>query len=240
MDITLSGDEVHVWCVPLDQPASRVKQLAYVLSADEQARSERFYLVQERRRFIVSRSLLRVALARYVDVEPNQLQFCYSPRGKPALLDTMAGADLCFNVSHSQELALFAMTYNQAIGVDLEHIRPIVDVQNIADRFFSAHESATLRVLPPSKLLEGFFNCWTRKEAYVKARGEGLSAPLDEFEVSLAPGEPAKLLRIGGDPREASRWVLRGLAPASTYVAALAVEGHVRRLECWYWPGAMF
>ena len=140
---------------------------------------------------------------------------------------------LRFNLSHSQGLALYAVTRGREIGVDLECIRPISDAEQIAERFFSAHENAVFRTIPAHEKPKAFFNCWTRKEAYLKALGDGLARPLDEFDVSLAPGEPAKLLRIEGAPQEASRWSLNRLEPGSGYVAALAVEGYGYQLKCW-------
>jgi 4'-phosphopantetheinyl transferase len=138
-------------------------------------------------------------------------------------------------VSHSQELGLYAITRNRKIGVDLEYIRTAFACEQVAERFFSSQEKATLRSLPPRLKYQAFFTCWTRKEAYIKARGEGLFLPLDQFDVSTIPGEPALLLNTRGDPQEANRWSLRELGPSAGYVAALAVEGHNWRLSCWNW-----
>lgn len=234
--LTVGSDEVHVWCVTLDQTASRVQSLQHTLSPDERRRAERFYFEQDRTRFIICRGLLRTILGGYLGIEPSRLRFCYGPRGKPALAEISGGDTLRFNVSHSHGLALYAVTGGREIGIDLEHIRPIPEALQIAERFFSAHENAVLRTLPTSQKLEAFFNGWTRKEAYIKARGEGLTLPLDQFDVSLAPGEPAALLSTKGDLQEASRWSIQELTPASGYVAALAVEGHSWRLKCWQWP----
>jgi 4'-phosphopantetheinyl transferase len=143
--------------------------------------------------------------------------------------------ELRFNVSHSHGLALYAVTRRRKIGIDIERVRPISGPEQLAARFFSAGENAELCALPEHVKHEAFFNCWTRKEAYVKARGEGLSLPLNQFDVSLNPGEPARLLRVERDPQEAARWSLQGLTPAPGYVAALAVEGHGWRLACWEW-----
>jgi 4'-phosphopantetheinyl transferase len=120
--------------------------------------------------------------------------------------------------------------------VDLECIRPDRSNEQIAEQFFSSLELAALCALPPGLRVEAFFNCWTRKEAYIKARGEGLTLPLDQFDVSLAPGEPAALLYTHDDPKEASRWSLQSLAPRPGYIAALAAEGHGWRIQCWHWP----
>jgi 4'-phosphopantetheinyl transferase len=234
--LALSGDDVHVWRASLDLPAARVQCLQHTLTANELNRAERFYFQKDRERFIVARGLLRGILGRYLDMAPDQLRFCYSPHGKPALVGGSGGDVLRFNLSHSHGLALYAITCNRQVGVDLEYIRPIPEAERIAERFFSAQENAVFRALPQNKRLEAFLNCWTRKEAYIKARGEGLSLPLDQFYVSLASGEPTTLLNIIGDPQEATRWALRKLKPGPGYVAALAVEGHGWRLACWQWP----
>jgi 4'-phosphopantetheinyl transferase len=233
--LALLSDDVHVWCAFLDQPAARAQQLAQTLSADERMRAERFYFERDRKRFIVGRGLLRTILGCYLGIAPNRLQFCYGPRGKPDLAEICGGRKLCFNLSHSQGLALYGITRDRKIGIDLEHIRPISKTEQIAERFFSVRENAVFRALPPSKKQVAFLNCWTRKEAYLKAIGEGLVRSLEQIEVSLAPGEPARLLSIEGDLQSAERWILQELTPALGYVAALVVEGYGWRLKCWQW-----
>jgi len=234
--LALSRDDVHVWRASLELPASRVQSLKHTLAADELSRAERFHFQKDRKHFIVARGLFRAILSRYFDMEPGQLRFRYSPYGKPALATTPGQDTLSFNVSHSHGLALYAITRGREIGVDLERISADLDCEQIAARFFSPRENAVLRALPTELKSKAYFNCWTRKEAYIKARGGGLSLPLDQFDVSLAPGEPAMLLNTSGDRQEATRWSLRALTPGPGYVAALAVEGHGWRFECWQWP----
>ena len=231
----LDNNEVHVWRASLDLTASHVQILQQTLAPDERARAERFYFQKDRAHFIVARGLLRVILGRYLDRPPDQLRFCYNSNGKPALAKEFNRDTLCFNLSHSHGLALFAVTRGRELGVDLERVRPHLADEQIAERFFSPREVAMLRALPTNMRTEAFFNCWTRKEAYIKARGEGLSFPLDQVDVSLAPGEPVALLSAKADPHEASRWSLQELAPGPSYAAALAVEGHDWRLRCWQW-----
>ena len=234
--LMLESDEVHVWRAALDLKASHVQSLQRTLSADERVRAERFYFPQDRGHFIVARGLLRAILGRYLDMEPGQLRFCYSSYGKPALARESSGDALRFNLSHSHGLALYAVTRGRELGVDLEYLHPHLAYEQLAERFFSPREVTVLRALPTNTQQEAFFNCWTGKEAYIKARGEGLTLRLDQFDVSLAPGEPVALLSTNGDPQEASRWLLQKLAPGSGYIAALAVEGHDWRLKCWQWP----
>ncbi len=233
--INLSSSEVHVWLAPLDQ--LHVSQLAQTLSEEELARAGRFHFRRDRERFIACRSLLRTILSRYLCVEPHQLRICYGTYGKPYLEEEVEKNKLQFNLSHSHGLALYAFTRGRKIGVDLEYIRRMPDFSQIAARFFSQNEYAALNALPESQRQEAFFYCWTRKEAYIKAIGNGLMHPLNSFDVSLAPGEPACLLNVEGDPEEASRWSLKSLNPVPGYVAALAVVGHDWRLQWKQWPG---
>ncbi len=241
-NLVLSEDEVHVWRADLNLSASRIEQLAQILSPDEQQRAQRFYFERDRKRFIAGRGILRAMLSRYLDLDPTLLQFSYSSRGKPALANTDTERTLCFNLSHSNELALYAVrrvSVNDAgkgstqeslkescnLGIDLEHLRPMPDAEQLAKRFFSPREYAAISSLPPEQKQEAFFKGWTCKEAYLKAIGYGL-AGLEQVEVSLTPGEPAALLSIQGDSKAASRWSLQQLIPAPGYMAALAVEGH--------------
>lgn len=227
---TPSCTEVHIWRASLDQPAHRLQQLVSTLSADERRRAAQYCFAADRRRFIVGRGLLRVILSYYPRAAPDHVRFCYGSSGKPALAESGSESKLQFSVAHSRELALYALAYDRSIGIDLEYLRPIADALKIANRFFSVREAAMLRSLPADQRLEAFFHCWTRKEAYLKARGDGLGRPLNQVDVSLISGEPARLLSVHGAPQEAARWSFETLIPAPDYVAALAVEGHARQL----------
>lgn len=172
-------------------------------------------------------------LGRYLRSSPGQLRFAYSERGKPEL--AQAGGDLCFNVSHSHELALFAITRGRAIGVDVECMSAASAGPEIAERFFSTDEVAALRGVPPALQHDAFFAGWVRKEAYIKAIGAGLFAALDRFTVSLTPGKAAALLAVHDDPQAVSRWTLHELQPGAGYAAAIVVEGQRWRLRCFDW-----
>jgi 4'-phosphopantetheinyl transferase len=232
--LTLDENEVHVWRAGLDArtvgPA-----LWQLLSSDEQARADRFFFPRDRERFITARGTLRQILATYTGLPPDRLQFLYSSHGKPALIPECGGEMLRSNLTNSHGLALYAVARERVLGVDLEYIRPEVADEPIAERFFAPREVARLRGLPPDQQVEAFFNCWTRKEAYIKAHGLGLSLSLQDFEVSLLPGEPAALLCTVRDPCEAARWSLHSLAPGPGYVGALAVAGTGCRIRCWQW-----
>jgi len=224
----LQPDEVHVWLADLDQPpADNLKSL---LTEDEIVRAERFHFEKDRKHYIVARALLRKLLAAYLGTTAGELRFNYAEKGKPAL----AGVEnslLNFNLAHSHGKAIYAFSLGRELGVDLEFIREDFGGEEIAERFFSRGEIATLKNVPPELTKEAFFHCWTRKEAYIKARGEGLSMPLDVFDVSLLPGEPAALLRNHKEPAEVTRWSMQSVPVPDGYVAALVVEGHCFKLK---------
>jgi len=231
--LSLSSNEVHIWRAALDVPESDVRRLGNTLAEDEHRRAERFIFQGDRTHFVVARGLLRVLLGRYLEQDPQRLRFVYGSHGKPELACDVRKTGLRFNVSHSDEIVLYALARHREIGVDVERIRPEVALETLAEHFFSPREVAALRALPEALQVTAFFACWTRKEAYIKARGEGLSLPLDQFAVSLVPGEPTALLYTAWDPQEAARWALHDLAPAPGYRAAVAVAGHDWQLACW-------
>ena len=234
--LLLGNDEVHVWRAALDDNPAQMDGMLRTLAEDERARAERFCFQRDRERFIVAHGVLREILGFYLNRAAQSVSFCYGYHGKPALARESGGNTIHFNMSHSHGLALYAVTRGREIGIDLEFIRENLEAEQLAERFFSQCEIATLRALPASLKQYAFFLCWTRKEAYIKARGEGLSLPLDQFDVSLIPGEPAALLRTQADSGEALRWSLKDLSIGSGYVSALAVEGHGWSLSCWQWP----
>jgi 4'-phosphopantetheinyl transferase len=231
----LTPDAVHVWRISLDIGDALHSRLRDILADDERHRADRFHFEKDRRHFTAGRGTLRTILAGYLGLRPEEIRFSYTNYGKPLL----AGANeaLRFNLSHSHGLALLAVTRGREIGVDIEFTRDNLerDGELLAERFFSRHEVAALRSLPPEVRREAFFHCWTRKEAYIKAHGMGLSLPLDQFDMTLHPDEPAALLATRHDPAEAQRWSMRSLLPGEGYVGALAVEGHSWRLGCGHW-----
>ena len=232
---TLRRDEVHVWRASLAQ--TEVERFQELLSTDERERADRFRFSRDRDNFIVARATLRKILGQYLRVPPAQLRFSYNSFGKPELHPSTGDSALLFNLAHAGQLALYAITSGREVGIDVECVREDVDCGEIATHFFSRREVAALRALPSEAQTQAFFNCWTRKEAYIKARGAGLSLPLDKFDVSLSPHEPAALLSTQGGAQETAHWSLRELVPGSPYVAAVAVEGRDWQLRCWQWSG---
>jgi 4'-phosphopantetheinyl transferase len=211
----MSGDEIHVWLAPLDN----VPDSSQLLSPDERERAARFAMAHIRHRFIAARAFLRTTLAECLDRDPAELQFGYGSHGKPFLID----ADLRFNLSHSGGWAALAVARGHEVGIDIEQIRPDRALDDLARRFFSAREWAALRALPEAERCPAFFRCWTRKEAFIKLIGEGLSFPLDEFDVTLRSDEPTALLSVRG--QSDTRWAMHDVAAPTGFAAALAVEG---------------
>jgi len=232
-DLALAGDEVHVWRVPLDWPQDYVTHFRDLLTPDELSRAERYYHEEDRRRFLIARGMLRTILGRYLRLDPDQLRFTYGNRGKPALTSVFARETLSFNLSHALGLLLVAVTRNRRVGVDVEEIRLLPDLEQLAERFFAVPEKQALQALPPDERREAFFKLWTCKEAFAKARGDGLWLPLDRFHIAPVAGGSPPELHIPGDPGEAARWTLREIKPAPGYLATLAVEGVGWKLARW-------
>lgn len=231
----LSDNDVHVWRADLDVPSWRVAALARTLSPDERARAERLRSLVDRARAIVARGVLRALLARYLHRDPSTLTFQYNAFGKPALPDEPGMGAIRFNVSHADGLALYALARSRAVGVDIERVRAEMAAERIAERFFSPREVATLRGLDPALQGTAFFACWTRKEAYMKARGVGISVGLDRFDVSLAPHDPPAILATREAGETSARWSLHHLAPAPGYIGAVAVAGAGCGCTRWRW-----
>lgn len=229
----LDAESVHVWRVALDPPPHLAQRLATILAPDETARAARFHFERDRRRFTVGRAALRTLIGGYTGSDPRAIVFSYGANGKPALDDP--ATTLRFNLSNSDECALIAFAHARDVGVDVEHLRPMPDAEQIAEHFFSQNERVALRALAADQKSLGFFTCWTRKEAYIKAHGSGLALPLDQFDVTIEPRSPALLLETRGDPAEARRWSMCALPIDDEHVGALVVAGGTWRLQTWTW-----
>lgn len=250
-NLDLATDRVDIWRVRMSSTTPSEESL----SADERQRASRFHFDIDRDRYIVAHASLRDILARYLQCEPSELKFSTNEYGKPLLTRSNDSAkrpsgvsrsgkpatkvatttNIEFNLSHSGDFALIAITRGRNVGVDVELIREDIELESLARRNFSPREVSELMALPPEQRTLGFFACWTRKEAYIKARGLGLSLPLDSFDVSLAPNEPAILRATRPDANESARWSLHSLGVESNYAAALAVEGNDLEIRCWDW-----
>jgi len=232
---SLDDRQLHVWAFGLNPDQAAISRCAAVLSAEETGRAAKFRLERDQRRFTVAHGALRSILAGYLRCDPTTLSFTQSPRGKPSLEGPEAKIPLHFNLTHSNEMALVAVTSIGPVGVDVECIRPLNDASGIADRFFSPRESQGLAALPPGEKPPAFFNLWTRKEAWLKATGQGISESLDKVEVSFLPTQPARLISLPDDAGPTSDWALFDLKPAAGFVGAAAAWSAAIELHCWAW-----
>jgi 4'-phosphopantetheinyl transferase len=231
-DHGLAEHEVHVWRAWLDLDAISTSRFYSTLSPEEKTRAAGFVLARDRDRFTVTHGILRQVLGRYLYMPPANVPIKVGPHGKPALSNEAKKdpAPLHFNLSHSDGLGLFAFSLESEVGIDVEQIRPEVAKEGIEEAYFSAREQRELDALPAESRAEGFFRCWTRKEAYVKAGGEGLLLPLDSFDTSLTPGQPAVLHRV-----DQERWSLYSVCPEPGFIAAVVVESKKNTLKFWEW-----
>ena len=233
--LALGREEVHVWRASLEQPGPDIQALEQLLASDEQARAEQFRFQKDRLHYIIARGTLRSILGRYLGKDPHTLRFSYSTFGKPALVQNPDSNALFFNVTHSRGLALYGITRGYTIGIDIEYLDAGVSCEQIAARFFSPLEVNMLRAVPKELQHAAFFACWTRKEAYIKARGMGLSLDLKAFDVSLLPGDPTAILGSREEALDISHWSLYDISPGPGYIGALAVEGHPATVICFQW-----
>jgi len=234
-ELALPDDTVHVCRAPLTLTEAQGSVFRPLLSDDEQERFDQALNEKVKRRFLAARGMLRILLGRYLDTAPERLRFDYNEHGKPSLNDPKM--PLSFNVSHSGKIGLFAITWNRDIGVDVEHQKPGSpnDRMDIARRFFSVAEYDSLATVPDLLRREAFYQCWTRKEAFVKAKGVGMSLPLSSFDVSVGPDAPPALLATRWNPSEVNRWTIHALDPGSDYAGSLAVQGTDLQVACWQW-----
>jgi 4'-phosphopantetheinyl transferase len=232
----LNETEVHVWAAALDVSPDRISAFETTLSPDERYRAGRFHFERDQRHFISGRARLRTILGSYLQIKPEDLQFEYSARGKPALAHPFNRHKLHFNLAHSDGLLLVAVSQLCPLGVDVERTKWIENTEDLVSRFFSPSEAADFHALPDARRMNAFFNLWTRKEACLKATGDGLSGQLQEMRVSFLPGEPARVLSTPLDtPHPAGAWTLHELKPAPGYIAALAMTEQPLKLSCWHW-----
>lgn len=230
-----ASDEVHVWAASLCVAPGALETLRAALSPDEKERAGKFKFEKHRNRFIAGRAVLREILGEYLHARPEALRFSCSANGKPALAAEFASTRVHFNLAHSEDLALVAVTRIGAIGVDVECIRPVKEMDELVARFFSRRETELFGKVRSDEKTAAFFNLWTRKEALLKATGEGITRSLSLVEVSFLPGEPAQLLAIAGDASTAAQWQSRELSPAPGFTGALAVQARDISLRCARW-----
>lgn len=229
--------QVHIWRANLNLSSSEIQSLKQLLSPDEIARADKFRFPLHEKRFIVARGILRQLLGSYLRISPDSLIFKYGDRGKPLLTESSRNHSLQFNISHSQEYALYGFIYHQPIGVDLEYVREMPDALKIAQRFFSASEYNLIQAVATEKQQQAFFQLWTAKEAYLKAIGTGLTGSLASVDIALNQAQSPHLRSIAGDCRKVIDWSLYGCIPQQDYVAAIAFKASIpfEEISFWHW-----
>lgn len=229
--------EVHVWLIPLHPAEEDLDQLRSWLVSAEQTRADRFLFDKHRQRFLIGRARQRQLLGQYLDLAPSQVDFQYDGLGKPSLRGQGANSGVCFNFSNSGQAALLAVTRDMELGIDLELLRGLTNLEGLAARFFTAEESDEILSLQGLPQQQAFFRCWTRKEAYLKAVGKGLTFPLNRVRVTVQADQPARICWINGDPAAAAAWQLQHLEPAGGYLGALAFQGSRDQIRRFLWTG---
>lgn len=230
--LVLLDQEVHIWQVSLEQLPPTVARLKELLAPDECERADRFHFERDREHYITGRGVLRSILGKYLGISPEKIQFDYGEHGKPAL---PGNSPLRFNLAHSNNLMLLAVTLHRELGIDVEYLHLMPEAEGIASRFFTKAENKALRALPESQKLEGFFINWVCKEAYLKALGDGLAKPLDQFEILPTIRRPQGLLKVVDQPEESKRWFFQVFRPTDGYIAALTVEQKDLKSVYWQW-----
>lgn len=227
--------DIHVWAASLDLPASLLQGLRLTLCPAEVRRADRFHFPEHCARFIAGRGLLRAVLGKCLGAEPGTLEFQYGKHGKPELTGQFAATGLQFNLAHCENLALIAVARNARIGIDVERVRVLTDAGELVTRFFSPRESAAFHALSTAQQPEAFFHLWTRKEAWLKATGLGISQYLAQLEVTFLPGAGARLVTLPESMGADEPWSLRELRPAKGFAAALCVQADIGEVNCWRW-----
>ena len=228
---------MNVWLGDLNIAAQSVAELESVLSLDERERAGRFRFEKDRAHYIAGRGILRSILGRYLQTPPGELRFRYNSHGKPYLAEETSAQKVQFNVAHSHGLALFAFSNGPELGVDIEFIRPDFATEEIAQRFFAPEEVKMLVSIEPAERTMAFFHCWTRKEAFIKARGMGLSLPLNRFVVNFGPDVPCGVLSAQEEPEASKHWNIYDLQPAEGYAAAFAAQAPTMQVRLWRFQG---
>jgi 4'-phosphopantetheinyl transferase len=227
----LVPQDVHVWRAFFDAWQPSVPLLTSVLQADERERASRFYFEKDRLASIISRGLLRILLGRYCALDPQKLVFSYNEYGKPVLVQDKQPVPLYFNLAHSHNTVVYAFTFINSVGIDVEYMRSNIEYEQLAQHYFSPMEITQLQAVPDTQKSQAFYAGWTRKEAYIKARGKGLSIALDSFDVTLQPDIPAKLVACREEPQAVPRWSLYALPAEDQYASALALKGQCEQLH---------
>lgn len=227
----LASRDVHIWRAFFDAWQPEVSRLTSVLNAAERERASRFYFEKDRSASIISRGLLRLLLGRYCSLDPQQIAFDYNEYGKPILVQDKQSAPIHFNLAHSHNTVVYAFTFIDSVGIDVEYIRSNIEYEDLAQHYFSPFEIAQLQAVSVTQKSQAFYAGWARKEAYIKARGKGLSIALDAFDVTLQPDAPARLVACREDAQDVEDWSLYALPAEDDYASALVLKGECEKLH---------
>lgn len=227
---SLEPDHVHIWSVSKSNHIDRLQQYWEILNQEERLRAGKFRFSKDQNCFVIARGVLRILLGKYLSIDPVKIQFKRGHNGKPYVDYEI---NIQFNVSHSRNMIVLGFVLEHNIGVDIEYALREVEIIKIANLFFAKEEVTALMALEKDYHTQAFYNCWTRKEAFIKAEGSGLAFPLDQFVVSLDSKEEATLIDTKWDKKEKEKWVLDTLEPEENYIGAVSVKGNVSEIQTW-------
>ena len=222
----LPGSELQIWCASLNASPDELSRFSSLLSTDEKARAKKFYFERDSNRYTVGRGILRLLVGSYLEMEASRIEFVYGPHGKPAVATIFQNKLLQFNLSHSNDQAVYIFGWDRSVGIDIEHIRPMQDADDFAEQFYSAREHDLINSPSGDEKLAAFFKIWTCKEAFLKGNGSGLTVPLDHTEIHLHADGSVKLTFTGEVAGQAPPWHIETFEPVVSYQAAIAVAGH--------------
>jgi len=236
-DKDLREGEVHVWLANLELEIYSMPKFLRDLSLAERTRAQRLRFDQDRRRFVISKGVLRNLVSKYTDIDPHEIQFSIGPSGKPELAERLQDkrAPLHFNQAHSGHLGIYAFSKHRLVGVDVEEVRPFPDMDQVASLLFSSHEMVVFQSLGPEEKERAFFSTWTHKEAFVKALGKGLTLPLNHFEIARVHGGLARIVQNHSQPAKPLNWFVNDIQISAQFSAAVCVEGESWKLRCLKW-----
>lgn len=226
----LTGSDLHIWSAALSGSADDLEHFHSLLAVDEKARAERFYFERDRDRYIVGRGILRTLLASYLNMEASKIPIAYGPHRKPVLQLSQTDKTLHFNLAHSNEWAAYVFGWDRPVGIDLEHIRPLPDVDDLVQRFFSPRESTLIRSLSGGQKWDSFFQIWTCKEAILKAYGSGLTTPLDQFEIFVGAEGAVTTTSLTEDSAQLANWKIQIFELIPGYKSAISVKGNIGKV----------
>lgn len=226
--LELSDSKIDVWSVNINNYTNKLFDYWELLSSSEKEKADRFRFEKDKNCYVIARGLLRILLSRYLNIKSQKINFRYAEKGKPYLEHP---SNIKFNLSHSKNYIVLAFTKNIELGIDVEYAKNNLEILQVAESFFSKQEIKALKSVQSIYRLSAFYNCWTRKEAFIKATGDGLSFPLNQFTVSLESSESAELIETLWDNKEKDLWSLETFTPQKDYIGAVASRNKIKGIN---------